>query len=212
MILFLIVPVLFLGGCNNAQANKERIYNFLEEVVALEEEFANVQQPFGELEANESQIYAQMVEEPASNKEEIDQLAIQGLELINQKKEMLEKERESILQSKKKFEEIDKLIKKTKDEKVQKKLENLQAIMENRYNQYEQLYTLYTEVFTLENNLYQLFINGDTTIEKLENAIKLINDQYTKIQESNDLFNDWTRKYNDEKLVLYNELEIEVKR
>lgn len=211
MILFLIVPVLFLGGCSNSQLNKERIYKFLEEVVALEENFANVQQPFGELEANESQIFAQIMEEPASNKEGINKLSTQGIEIINKKKELLAKERESILQSKKKFEEIDKIKKKTKDEKIKKKLEDLQTIMQNRYNQYEQLYTLYTEVFMLENDLYQLFKSGDITIETLENQIKSINDQYTKIQENNAFFNDWTRKYNDEKLELYNELDIEVK-
>lgn len=210
MILFFIVPILFLGGCSNLQSNKERIYKFLEEVVALETDFANIQQPFGELEANESQIYAKIIEESASNREEINKLAIQGIEIIDQKEEMVANERESILQSKLKFEEIDKIIKKTKDEEVKKILEELQTIMQHRYEEYDQLYTLYTEVFTLEKNLYQLFKDGEITIEILENEITSINNLYTKIQEKNTSFNDWTRKYNEKKLELYNELAIEV--
>lgn len=210
MILFFIVPILFLGGCSNLQSNKERIYKFLEEVVALETDFANIQQPFGELEANESQIYSQIIEESASNREEINKLAIQGIEIIDQKEEMVANERESILQSKLKFEEIDKIIKKTKDEEVKKILEELQIIMQYRYEEYNRLYTLYTEVFTLEKNLYQLFKNGEITIEILENEITSINDMYTKIKEKNTSFNDWTRKYNEKKLELYNQLAIEV--
>ncbi|WP_242174317.1 YkyA family protein [Priestia koreensis] len=201
--------VLILGACSDDPSPQQQIYSSLEKVVAQEKGFLNQQEPLVNLEKEEKGIYDQIIALGMKEHDQIKGLSDDALELIDKREKHLQKEKESIHASKKKFDAITKRIDSLEDAKLKEQAEQLKDVMEKRYASYDRLYANYEQSITLDRDLYKMFQKDEVTLDELEKQITSINETYDKIVKENKVFNDLTKKYNDDKEQFYKKAGIE---
>jgi len=202
-LLMFTVIALLLSGCVNGQSTEEKIYQLLENVVKIEKDFKDQQQPLLELEQKEKDIYDQILELGLKEKDQINSLADEAINLSAERKNLLDKEKESIDKSKTEFEGFKNLISEIKDESLKEEASALYSIMEERYEIHKQLYDKYVEAIKLDEELYNMLKDEDVSLDILEPQIEKINSIYSEVYSLNDQFNELTSKYNDGKIKFY---------
>jgi predicted patatin/cPLA2 family phospholipase len=122
----------------------------------------------------------------------------------------LDKEHESIQQSKTEFEKTYEIAKEIENEDVKNQANSLLNLMAKRYAAYEELYTAYSSSISLDKELYNMFQNKDLTLEQLESQIDKINKGYEQVISLNETFNKLTSDYNNQKKLFYENSGLEV--
>jgi hypothetical protein len=203
------ISMVILSGCNGESA-EERIHNHLEEAVVLEQEFETQQKEITELEQQEQEIYATVIDLGMDDFDEIQSLSQDAIEVIDERDEKIEIERESLMQAKEEFTQIEEILEDIDEEEVRTIGNTMYETMIERYDTYDILYDAYKESLGLEAELYQMIQEEDLNQEELNEHIEQINAKYEEILEANDTFNDLTVEYNDLKQEFYNEASIQV--
>lgn len=210
IILLLILMSFVMSGCINKEP-EQKMYDALEKVVAAEQVFKEQQDPLVQIEQQEKKIYDEIISLSMKEFDKIKKLSNDAIDLVEQRKAHMEKERESIEQSKQEFEKTEDIINSFDDSTLKKTAEDLYGIMIERYDVHDELYTNYIASIELDKELYELFKQEDVTIEQLEAQIAKINDSYEKVLNDNEQFNVKTEEYNEAKLNFYKEAGIDVK-
>ncbi|MBN6889209.1 peptidoglycan hydrolase CwlO-like protein [Cytobacillus horneckiae] len=210
IILLLILMSFVMSGCINKEP-EQKMYDALEKVVAAEQVFKEQQDPLVQIEQQEKKIYDEIISLSMKEFDKIKKLSNEAIDLVEQRKAHMEKERESIVQSKQEFEKTEDIINSFDDSTLKKTAEDLYGIMTERYDVHDELYTNYIASIELDKELYELFKQEDVTIEQLEAQIAKINDSYEKVLNDNEQFNVKTEEYNEAKLNFYKEAGIDVK-
>lgn len=211
-ILAIIIFCIFLTGCLNPQSEVEKMYKVLEEVVLVEKDFENQQDPIVRLEKEEKELYNQIMKLGMKQHDEIVKLADEALLIAAKRQEHLDKEIESLKASQKVFQKI-KVMKENLDEPVQKTLANeLYDIMMKRYNAHDKLSKEYSEALKNDKKLYEMLKDKNTKFEDLEGQVTLLNTSYKKVLEANEEFNSLTSQYNEKKLEFYKESGLKVEK
>lgn len=205
----LIFISLILAACGGPSPEEE-IYEHLEEAVRLEADFEAQQDEITALEIEEQEIFEQIGDLSLSEMETIQQLAERALAIIEERREKLTIERDSIYASKEEFEKIHDLIQEISAEEVKDKADELYQVMMARYDAYDVLYDAYDRSLKLEKELYILYQDETVTEEVLREQIAKINDTYQEVLDSNDKFNDHTVTYNELKKEFYDLADIQV--
>jgi hypothetical protein len=206
-----IVLAVSAAGCSN-KTPEEESYDLLEESASIEQGYEEQHEPLQKLEAEDNEIYAQIIELGMKEMDQITSLSDEAIEGIEKREELMKKEKDSINQSRERFSEFDELIGKLSDEKAQKEAAELQDIMQQRYKDYDELYDLYLASLTEEKKLYELFKNENATRDQFETQLESVNKAYSALTEANNQYNEQTEKYNDKKMSFYNLAGIEVER
>lgn len=209
--IFLLCGILTLSGCMNSKATINQMHEILEKVVKTEKQFEMQQEPLVELEKKEQEIYSQIIELGMKEKEQISELAAEAINIVEERKKLMDLEKDSLNSSKKQFESIQPLIEDLDEENVQEQAEKLYETMMNRYEYHDKLYKQYLTGLELDLELYKLFQKGDVQLEVLEEKIGRINEAYELVLKSNQVFNEETRKYNEIKQKFYESAGIETK-
>ena len=201
---------LSLTGCLNSATPEENIYETLEEVAALEEDFKKQQEPLQKLEEEDNELYSKIVQLGMKEIDEVKSLSNDAIKGIENREELMKKEKVAIDEAKERFQDVDAQIEELEDNSLKAKADELKGIMTNRFEEYDHLYKLYTTSLTLEIDLYTLFKKEDVTKEELERKIEAINQTYTSLMESNTKFNDLTNEYNEKKIAFYKDAKLDV--
>lgn len=199
-----------LSGCTAKDSPEEQVYQVLEAAVKQEKTYEEQQKPITELENKEKEYYTTILKLGMREFDQIDNLSKEAINNIQKRKELIEKERESILASQEKFKQIDDKIEGVKDQKLKKEAGKLKVTMIERYEAHEKLYTTYKESLDLDKALYTLFQKENLKMDELEAQIEKINKSYQTVIEANKAFNKKTNQYNNEKEKFYKDSEIEV--
>lgn len=199
--LLFLLGIVILTGCTKSPA--EKIYETLEAVVAEEQVFEEQQDPLVELEAKENKLYNEILTLGLKELDKIVELSEEASIITEQRKELIEKERDSIQASKKTFQSIRPLIEKLDNEEARKLADELYETMMKRYEQHEELYANYIKGIELDNELYTLLQKEDLSYEELEEQVGKINDAYNIVRAANEKFNEETKKYNEIKPEFY---------
>ncbi|WP_394136975.1 YkyA family protein [Cytobacillus oceanisediminis] len=211
LLLVLTIGAIFLTGCMNQPTPEEKIYEVLENVVAEEKTFEEQQDPLVNLEKKEKELYDKIIALGMKEFDEITKLSDEASSIVDQRKDHMEKEQESIQASKEEFETLLPIIKEIEDKKLQEKSKELYEIMMDRYKIHDVLYKDYTEALEYDKELYAMFKKEDLSLEQLEEQISKINDMYENILDSNKQFNEKTKEYNEAKLAFYKEAGLQIK-
>lgn len=207
--LVLLFTITMLVACNHKTVEEE-IYTYLEEAVKLEEEFIDKQDEITMLEAEEQEIYNEIIDLGTDDWKRIQELSQTALNNINQRRELIILEKQSIESSQNEFQKTEELIKEIEDKVLEKKSEDMYEKMINRYEAYYKLNDAYLSSLELETELYEMLQNENLKQEKLTNHIEKINKSYEKVLEVNEKFNEYTLEYNDLKKEFYEEAGFEV--
>ena len=206
----LLILVLGLTGCLNNGTPEEKIYETLEEVASMEEDFKKQQEPLQKLEEEDNELYGKIIQLGMKELEEIQSLSNDAIEGIEERKELMEKEKEAIDKAKERFKDVEDQIEELEDASLKAKANELKEIMTNRFDEYDELYKHYTTSLTHENELYTLFKKEDVAKEELEEKIESINKTYNSLMDSNKAFNDLTNEYNEKKIAFYKDAKLDV--
>ena len=206
----LLILIVGLTGCLNNSSPEEKIYDTLEEVASLEKDFKEQQEPLQKLEEEDNEIYGKIIQLGMKELEEIQALSNDAIEGIEERKELMEKEKAAINKAKERFKDIDGQIKELEDTSLQTEANNLKEIMTNRFDAYDELYNNYTTSLEQETKLYELFKEKDAEKEDLEAKIEEINKTYNSLMDSNKRFNELTNEYNEEKIAFYKNAKLDV--
>ncbi|MGM9932044.1 YkyA family protein [Pradoshia sp.] len=198
-----------IAGCSS-KTPEEESYDLLEELASIEQGYEEQHEPLQKLEAEDNEIYAQIIELGMKEMDEIKTLSDEAITGIEEREELMKKEKESINESRERFGDFDGLIEELSDKKAQTEAAELQKIMKQRYDDYDQLYDLYLASLAEEKKLYELFKDEKATKDQFETQIESVNKTYTELSEANAQFNEQTEKYNNKKISFYNLAGIEV--
>ncbi len=206
----ILVVIIGLSGCLNNSSPEEKIYETLEEVAALEEDFQKQQEPLQKLEEEDNELYGKIIQLGMKEIEEIQSLSNDAIEGIEERKELMKKEKAAISEAKDRFKDFNDQIKDLEDESLKTKANELNDTMTNRYDEYDELYKHYSKSLTQENELYTLLKKEDVTKDELQKQIEAINETYNSLMTSNDKFNDLTNEYNEQKITFYKSAKLDV--
>ena len=210
LLLILSISLMVLFTACKSQSTEEQIHNHLEEAVTLEEEFEKQQSEITDLELKEQEIYNQIIDLGMDDFETIKELSNQALEIIEQRKEKIGLEKDSIVSSKEEFNEIEALLDDIENQELKDITESMYEVMNNRYSAYEDLNGAYTESLKLEQELYELLQQEDLEQDRLTDQINSINESYEQVLHSNEAFNNYTVEYNEFKKEFYETADIAV--
>jgi hypothetical protein len=209
MSLLLLALVLVLTACSG-ENTVEEIHTHLEETVELEEDFKDQQSEITNLEVQEQEIYAQIIELGMDDFEEITSLSEEAITVIEEREEKLNLERESIMNANESFVSIESLIEDIEEDEVRQKAEEMYNVMIERYATYDELYDVYTTSIGLEKELYEMLQQEELEQEVLNEHIESINESYESILTINETFNEHTTAYNELKQEFYEAADINV--
>lgn len=198
-----------LIGCNNTSVT-DQMYEHLEKSVELEKDNEKLQQDIITLEKKEQAIYDQVRDLSMDQFDEIKSLSNDALEIISERQEKLEQEKEHIESSKEEFVKNKALIEKIEDEEVKKSARKMYDQMIERYDTYEQLYETYENTLELEAELYEKIQSEEMSHEQISIHIEEVNDSYDQVLKLNDQFNEATREYNNLKMIFYQDADMNV--
>lgn len=199
---FLGISIITLTGCLGEKPEQE-MFNILEDVVKAEKGFEDQQQPLVELEKQERELYEKIMSLKSDQHDEIVKLSDDALAIVAKRKEHIEKEKDSIDASKKKFGTVSPLVDQLKDEDLQAEAKKLTETMDKRYEIHNKLYEQYQLGIKYDTELYEMLKNKDVPLEKLEDQVNKINKTYDQVLATNDDFNAQTTEYNKIKLSFY---------
>ncbi|WP_019152958.1 YkyA family protein [Robertmurraya massiliosenegalensis] len=209
-VVFILLGMLVLSGCLNRTSTTDEMYTVLENVVDLEQDFEQQQEPLVELEREEKEIYSKIIELGMKEFDQIVTLSEEALTIVDKRKEHMDKEEASIQASKQEFEKLVPLMEELEDEEIKTKAKELYEIMQKRFATHDTLYENYINGIEYDKELYQMFQQEELSIDQLEEQITKINDTYKIVLESNEQFNEFTEQYNEIKLQFYTAAGIEI--
>lgn len=204
----MIIPILFvfvsvLTGCAAFQSPEEKIHFVLEEVVTKEKVFEEQQSPLVSLESTEQEIYKEIIESNGTDQQKISQLSNQALESVRKRKEHMNKEQKSLQEARQTFLKMEEFVMELENDDVKAQALELYDLMKERYETHEELYKSYQAGLELDQDLYQLFLQTDRSVDELEDKIKAVNKAYEQVFSANEKFNALTKRYNELKREFY---------
>ncbi|OEH92994.1 YkyA family protein [Bacillus solimangrovi] len=201
---------LIISGCSLGGSPEEKMYEHMEKSVTLEEVFQQQQEPLVKLEEQEQKLYEQIKGLSMTEFSQIQKLSDQAIEIVEQRKEHLLKEKESIEASKEEFAKVQPFIEKIEDDVVKGKANELYNVMEQRYVAYQTLFDQYEKALTLDKELYEMFKQEDLTLEATQQHVEKINENYKSVIEANENFNKQTEQYNLLKQEFYKSTDLNI--
>lgn len=210
MRLVIILILTILTACTQGPSTAEQMYEHLEKAIELEENFAAQQEPLLELERKEKELYDEIIQKTSSEFEESVELSRQAIDIIHERRDIMDLEKESIEAAKEEFDKVTPLIEELDQEEAKETAEQMVEAMDQRYEAYLELYENYLQSLDLNEELYKMLQNEELTKEKLENQIEQVNESYDAIMAANETFNEFTRTYNDLKMKFYEQTELNI--
>ncbi|MCH6265726.1 MULTISPECIES: YkyA family protein [Neobacillus] len=201
--LFIFALILILSGCTSEKDPTKEMYDVLEKVVAKEKGFEEQQEPLVSLEKKEKALYDQIIKLGMKEYEQIVKLSDEALDSADKRKELLEKETNSLKESEKEFQKVKKIKDQLKDPEQKKLANELYDIMMQRYRAHDVLYSNYSEALKNDKELYEMFKNKELPLDALEAQVMKVNETYKNVLAANESFNKLTEEYNATKLSFY---------
>jgi chromosome segregation ATPase len=201
--LFWIVCIFVLSGCVNQKDAAEEMYEVLENVVNLEKEFEEQQEPLVSLEKQEKDLYNQIMAIGMKNHAEITKLSDEALTLVEERRKHLQAEVESLRSAEEEFKKIANIKEEISNNEQKQLADELYDLMIQRYKVHSELADKYLEALDKDQELYLMFKKEELSYEQLETLISDLNQLYAKISDTNEGFNQYTTEYNDKKIAFY---------
>ncbi|PFG12802.1 YkyA family protein [Bacillus sp. es.036] len=208
--LFFCFLMLGLAGCQFGGSPAEKMYDHLEEAVALEDQFREQQEPLAKAEKKEQDIYNEIVALSMEEFDKIEKLSKEAEENADQRLEYLKKEKESIDEAYEEFEEVKDLTEDLETDAAKKDAKSLIEIMDKRYEAYGKLHKEYKTAVEQDQKLYSSLQDKELTLEQLQEQIKVVNEKYGKVAKHKESFNKFTSEFNEAKKAFYESAELNV--
>lgn len=210
LVLLSFCTLFILFGCT--KSIEEKIYMDFEDAVKLEMKVPELNQTLIELEGIESTLYSQIISEGKSSNQEVQNLISNALQNCEDRKEIVNNESSIMKESYEKSTESKKKIEKLDDTKVLEQAEKVQKLFNDRYYTFTVFEKSYQETITCEEKLYHLLKLEQQNLREVEEYVAEINNLYNTNKKYQKKFTELSSQLNLEKNVLYELLEINIKK
>jgi hypothetical protein len=150
------------------------------------------------MESEESSLFKEIMDAGMKNEGRVKDLSEAALTNLQKRRELMKKEQESILASKKEFDKLKGPLSKINNIKRKKEVTELFQTMEDRYKIHNQLFESYKKGLYLDDSLYKMLLNKSLNIELFEKQIDKTNEAFSVVMKSNEDFNAKTQLFNNE--------------
>lgn len=197
-----ITPFFFLFACQSENID-EKIYEHLEKTADHEASLQTIREQMAQLESDEHTLYTELIDEPLDDHELIKDYIIEAERLIDERKELLEAEKEQMDLSREEFIKVEELMEQIDEKKVRQSADEMYGIMMHRYELYDEWYESYILRLEREAKMYQLFLEEKIDFEEINKQVESVNETYDKAQIILDQFSEQTESYNNAKRNFY---------
>ncbi|HSI67352.1 MAG TPA: YkyA family protein [Planococcus sp. (in: firmicutes)] len=202
----LFSSVLLLSACSGSTP-EEQLDNVLNDTFEAEGEYRDAQVEMEQLESNEQQIFESIMALTQDEQEQVNDLAQQAIDSVEERMALLETERDSMEEAKTNFSEIDAVIEDTDDPEISADLNALKEKMQERFDAHANFATEYEEMSARQRELYELLQNEETELQTLQAKTVEVNEQNTAVQEAVTAFNEQTEQFNEMRTQLIEKLQ-----
>src|SRR5690625_1113463 len=137
-LLFFIMPIFFLLTACQTEDIESEIYNHLEKTAEHEASLQTIREEMAQLESDEHHLYTRLIDESLDDRELIDSYVTEAKQLIDERLQLLEQEKEQMSLSKEEFLLVETLIDQIESEDVKQNAEEMYDIMIERYDIYDE--------------------------------------------------------------------------
>ncbi|WP_413379957.1 YkyA family protein [Alkalihalobacillus sp. 1P02AB] len=201
-----LLMMLVLVACGKNVA--EDVFVHLEQAVELESTFKQQQEILKAAENNEQQLYEEVIDLGMDEFELILSLTEEALASIETRENAVALEKESIEQSYEEFQKVEAFENEINEGEGFEHYQTLREKMKARYESYQDLHTAYVKSINLDRELFELLQREDFELVELQEKIEEVNESYSNINETRDVFNQFTVEYNESKQAYYSSADL----
>lgn len=205
----IILAFFIITACQNDETESD-IYHYLEETAVHEETLSDTRDEMAQLEDDEHHLYTDLIEQSFDDQEIIEKYVEEANQLIDERLQLVEQEKEHMERSHEEFSHIEPLIAQVANEDTQASAKDMYEIMLKRYDIYDEWYEKYVERLNHEEVLYALFLEEEFDLEKVNKQVETINETYDEAQLILDQFGEQTKKYNEAKRSFYDQSDLDI--
>lgn len=200
ILLFAVVAGYFVMIKYNDHKRIEKVDHALENSAQSEELFAKKQRNLAETSKMENKLYHTILSLKVDQNEEITKITKEAQKLIEQQDQYLQEMEQHFDQAYSSIAVIKPLVKKMKGQKTENSTTTMLQLFEKRQQIYNSYCKDYKRLLALNKHLYEKLENKQYNEEELDKEVEQINQIYQNIKNQEQQFNQYTEKYNDEKM------------
>ncbi|BAQ10373.1 hypothetical protein OXB_1902 [Bacillus sp. OxB-1] len=194
--LFIGWTLLLLVGCSFDPSPEERLAETLSKMNEAERDYRDAQVELAEIEKSEQQLFLETMK---LSREQDDELKVNAARLVERQSkrlDILEVEKKSMEKARRLSDEFAAITEKAEDS-VKKDVESLRQAIDGRYDRHDAFLASYNELAALQKGLYEMLTTEGTDFKKLDEHVRLVNEQNEKVQSAVESFNESTREVNE---------------
>lgn len=193
--LFTLIVIL-LQACT---APEQQITRLFEQLKKYETNITEHENQLVRLEKKQTALYNDIMALGMKQVDDVAKRVEEAEAIINKREKQLEEEYRNIQKAAKQMKAMKEYVADLRDETLKQPLRQLIETGEKRYASYEKLYVHYHTALAAEKELYRLFKQPDVTLADLQAQVSEVNDAYEKLFTANEQFNEYTKRYNQQK-------------
>ncbi|MCP8970311.1 YkyA family protein [Ectobacillus ponti] len=197
-----LAAALLLSGCSERNTVND-MYEGLEGVARLEQRFEQEQEPLVMLERKEKDLYRQIMSLGIEERQKRRDLAVRAEQTLQEREQHLSEEQHSLERARARFQKIALSASRLRNKSLRKQGRELLQLMDKRYQTYDELHRQYETALAQDKELYRLLQGDGVSFLPVQQQVKRINEEYKRVQQLNEAFNQWTDQYNTRKQAFY---------
>ncbi|MBU5220714.1 YkyA family protein [Bacillus albus] len=209
-ILIGLLSLNLLSGCSSEKA-EDTLYRLFEAAAQQEKDLSNHVIKLKNFETQDQNMYEQILKEGKKDNILVTEKINKVFKNLNERKEILKKEEEIIDASLAKFKNTSMYIKKLENKVLQQQAQQVKELYQSRYKAFKNMKDKYLKLLGAEKELYEKLKTKDTNLKKIKEKVGEINNLHTDIKIQIEKFNNYTQKYNEEKLNFYKQANLNIK-
>ncbi|WP_019241134.1 MULTISPECIES: YkyA family protein [Bacillus] len=192
LIILSLLTISSLVGCSNEE--KEYIDKHTQ-IVRQATEISKQNVLFGEYHMEEQELYEIIISEGEDSINNVQKQMENALTIINQSKELVKSENDSLLVTKTKLDENEPLLSKLRKSNKKSIALKLDHMYKERMTIYQEALNQYDQLLDCEEKLYVAFQNG-AELKEVSEEVDHINEESQKVRNVIQQFNKVTQRYN----------------
>ncbi|EJR80227.1 YkyA family protein [Bacillus cereus group sp. MYBK249-1] len=209
-ILIGLLSLNLLSGCSS-EKTEDTLYRLFEAAAEQEKDLANNVIKLKNFEMQDQNMYEQILKEGKKDNTLVTEKINKVFKNLNDRKEILKTEEEIIDAGLAEFKNTSMYIKRLKDKVLQEQAQQVKELYQSRYKAFKNMNDKYLKLLGAEKELYEKLKTKDTNLKRIKEKVEEINKLHKDIEIQVEKFNHSTQKYNEEKLIFYNQANLNIK-
>ncbi len=198
-----------LSGCFGPKPEEE-VYAVFEDAVKQERALFEEAKALAALEQENAQLYDSILQGGQEDSNQVKGTVEQALQGLKERANILANEQKALEKARSKMKEADQYIRKIEDKKLRKQAEKVVSLYEERFTAFVHMHEAYEKALASEEKLYGMLQTKTEKLKTITDQVQEVNGLYTDMQTHNEVFNQLTKQYNEEKVRFYKQADFRI--